>query len=64
MKNNLKRARVMRGLTQKEAAQGMYIDQCAYSGYETGRHVPSLEIALKIARYYNTPVETLWMLEA
>lgn len=64
MKNNLKMARVMRGLTQKEVAQGMYIDQCAYSGYENGRHVPSLEVAIKIARYYNTPVETLWMLEA
>lgn len=64
MKNNLKATRVALGMTQKEVAYGMYIDQCTYSGYETGKHVPSLEVAIKIATYYKTPVETLWCVDA
>lgn len=64
MKNNLKATRMALGLTQKDVAHVMYIDQCTYSGYETGRHVPTLEVAIKIAAYYKTPVETLWCVDA
>ena len=46
-------------LTQKEIADYLLCDQSLYSKYERGERVLPLELAVKLARYYNTSVDYL-----
>ena len=46
-------------LTQKEIADYLLCDQSLYSKYERGERVLPLELAVKLARYYNTSLDYL-----
>lgn len=48
------------GLTQDELARKIGISKKSISAYETGRAVPPLRIALKIAKVLQVPVEELF----
>ena len=63
MKCCLRERRMERHLTQKELAELSGIPQPRLSRYENNRETPSLEIALKIARALNCPVEDIWLPE-
>ena len=47
------------GLTQKEAACALHISTAAYSHYETGRHLPSPDLFMRIAELFQTTMEAL-----
>lgn len=60
--NNLKNARLAAGLTQRQVAEKLGIRESAYQNYETGRTLPNVIAALKIADVLNSRVENLYLL--
>ena len=63
VKNNLHAARKKAGLTQEEMAHAGNISRQAYVSIESGKSVPSTEVALRIARKLHTRVEDLFSLD-
>src|SRR5690554_2476128 len=59
MKNNLKEIRNSKGLLQTKVAMDLNITQETVSSYETGRVLPSSEMLIKLANYYNTSIDYL-----
>lgn len=56
---NLKRIREARGLRQKDLAGELFITVQTVSAIESGIRQPSLNLALALARYFDTTVEAL-----
>lgn len=56
---NIKSFREKRGLTQREVANDLFVTVQMISGIETGIKQPSLNMALALAKYFDTDVETL-----
>ena len=63
VKNNLHTARKKAGLTQEELARASNISRQAYVSIESGKSVPSTEVALRIARKLQIRVEELFSLD-
>jgi putative molybdopterin biosynthesis protein len=63
VKNKLNQARKEARLTQDELAQAVMISRQAYAAIESGRSVPSTEVALRIARTLKASVEELFRLD-
>ena len=63
MKNFLADKRKDAKLTQLQVAQQVGIQENAYQRYERNKVVPSVDIALRIARALGTTVEELFVLE-
>ena len=60
---NLKKYRLLAELTQEELAEKVGVRRETIIRLETGRYNPSLELAIKISRAVNTPVETIFSFE-
>ena len=60
MKNKVKENREERGLTQDELAQALGVSRQTINSIETGRYTASLQLALLIAAYFKTSVETIF----
>lgn len=56
---NVKKLREEKGLTQREVANDLFVTVQMISGIETGIKQPSLNIALALAKYFETSVEAL-----
>jgi len=63
MKSDLKRFREARGLTQDELAKRVGLTESFVSRLETGKRVPSIEVALEIARVLDVGVSQIWIAE-
>ena len=61
--NNLILMRRKTGKTQREVAQAIEITPAALSAYEKGIKTPSLEYALRLAKYYGVSVEVMCGIE-
>jgi putative transcriptional regulator len=59
-KNKLKEAREKQGLTQEGLAGKTDVSRQTIISIETGRYVPSLELALKFAKLFKCKVEDLF----
>jgi transcriptional regulator with XRE-family HTH domain len=57
--NNLKQIRNKKGLLQTKVAMDLNITQETVSSYETGRVLPSSDMLIKLADYYNTSIDYL-----
>jgi putative transcriptional regulator len=60
MKNDVRRMRAGRGLTQQELAVAMGVSRQTINAIETGRYTPSLPLAIALARFFSTPVEEMF----
>lgn len=58
-KNNLKQIRNSKNLLQTKVAMDLNITQETVSSYETGRVLPSSDMLIKLADYYNTSIDYL-----
>ena len=56
---NVEAARKKKGLTQEELADRAGVSQSMINHIERGRKKPSLDIAITIAREFNTTVDAL-----
>lgn len=63
MRNRLKVARAERALTQADVAAALAVSRQTVIAIERGKYVPSTVLALKLARYFSQPVESLFELE-
>ena len=63
MKNKIKVYRAMHDLTQDNMAQALGVTRQTILAIEKGKYDPSLELAFKMARYFNTTVEELFVYE-
>jgi len=63
MKNSIKVERAKLNITQTELAEAIGVSKQTIHSIETGRFVPSTVIALKMARYFKTTIESIFELE-
>ena len=61
MKNRLKVLRAERDWSQADLAGRLDVSRQAINAIETGKHDPSLGLAFKIARLFETPTETIFL---
>ena len=54
--DNLKEARLRKGLLQSDVASALHLERSTYTSYETGRTSPSAETLFKLSAIYETPV--------
>ena len=64
MKNALKVLRAERGWSQATLGEQLEISRQSVNAIETGRYDPSLPLAFKIARLFETSIEAVFEPEA
>ena len=64
MKNKIKVYRAMNDLTQEGLAQALGVTRQTILAIEKGKYDPSLELAFRMARYFNTNIEEIFTFEA
>ena len=60
MRNEIRRLRSERGLTQQQLGEAMAVSRQTINAIETERYTPSLPLAIALARYFETPVEEIF----
>lgn len=63
MKNNIKVQRAIHDMTQADVAEKIGVSRQTINAMEKGKYVPSTVLALKLAKLFETPLETLFELE-
>ena len=63
MKNSIKVERAINNLTQEELSNKVGVSRQTINAMEANKYVPSTVLALKIARIFKKPVETIFLLE-
>jgi putative transcriptional regulator len=58
--NDVRARRVHRSLSQADLAQAMGVSRQTINSIETGRYLPSLPLALLLARYFDTTIEEMF----
>jgi putative transcriptional regulator len=60
MRNDVRERRAQRGMSQAQLAEAMKVSRQTINSIETGRYVPSLPLALALARFFETRVEEMF----
>ena len=63
MRNRIVELRKRQGLSQEALGDVLLVSRQTINAIEKGRYLPSLPLALKLARHFATPVEDLFELE-
>jgi len=63
MKNRIKEFRRAKGCRQEDLAAALGVSRQTIIAAENNKYNPSLELAMKMARYLETTVEKLFILE-
>ncbi len=63
MKNYLEKLRKERGIKQEELADILEVSRQTISSLEKGRYNPSIQLAFKIARYFDLKIEDIFIYE-
>ncbi len=63
MKNTIKVERAIKGITQEELAKAIAVSRQTINAIESNKYVPSTILALKMARYFEKPVESIFILD-
>ena len=61
--NHIKEIRIQKGITQVKMAQDLQITRQTITAIENNKYNPSLELALKLIKYFDVPIEDLFYLE-
>ncbi len=64
MKNNIYQLRKQMGLRQQDLADQLNVSRQTINAIENNKYNPSLELAMKLAQYLQTPVESIFELPA
>ena len=60
MRNDVREMRASRDLSQAALAAAMGVSRQTINSIETGRYLPSLPLAMALARYFETSVEEMF----
>lgn len=63
MKNNVRVERAIKDITQQELAVAVGVSRQTINSIEACRYIPSAVLALKIARYFGKPTDSIFSLE-
>ena len=63
MKNRLEELRKERGSKQEQLASVLEVSRQTISSLEKGRYNPSIQLAFKIARYFDMSIEDIFIYE-
>ena len=62
MKNRLEELRKQRGIKQEDLANALEVSRQTIGSLENGRYNPSIQLAFKIARYFNMSMKKFFIL--
>ena len=60
MRNDVRELRTSKGLRQGDLAVALKVSRQTVNAIETGRYLPSLPLAIELARFFGKPVEELF----
>ena len=60
MRNDVRELREQRAMSQGDLAGRLRVSRQTVNSIETGRYLPSLPLALAIARFFGKPVEEVF----
>jgi putative transcriptional regulator len=60
VRNEVRELRAARGLRQEDLAKALNVSRQTVNAIETGRYLPSLPLAIALARFFGRPVEELF----
>lgn len=60
LQNNLRVLRAVKNLTQEDLAKAVEVSRQTINAIELGKFNPSVLTALKLARFFGTPVEEIF----
>jgi putative transcriptional regulator len=60
VRNTIREVRLERGLSQAQLGEAMGVSRQTIISIETGRYLPSLPLAIHLARFFDTAVEELF----
>ena len=60
MRNRVREQRLQREMSQAELAAALGVSRQTIISIEKGRYVPSLPLAIALARYFGKPVEEVF----
>lgn len=63
MKNILSDIRQLRGLTQQELGEWVGVSRQTILSLETGKYNPSLDLAHRLAVFFEMPIESIFLFE-
>ena len=63
MKNTVRVERAILDITQQQLADAIGVSRNTINSIESGKYVPSTVLALKIARYFGKPTDSIITLE-
>ena len=63
MKNNLKKLRESKGLSQEKLADNLGVSRQTINSIENGKFDPSLTLAIKLTKFFDEPIDSIFELE-
>ena len=63
MKNRIEEIRKAGGIRQEDFAKALGVSRQTISSLETGRYNPSIQLAHKIAKYFNLSIEDVFLFD-
>ena len=63
MKNRIEEIRKAKNIRQEDFARTLGVSRQTISSLETGRYNPSIQLAYKIARYFDLTIEEVFLFE-
>ena len=61
MKNNIEKLRKESNITQEELAKSLNVTRQTINAIENAKYCPSLELAFKIAKFFNKKVDDIFV---
>jgi putative transcriptional regulator len=63
MKNTIRIERAVKNITQAELAEQVGVSRQTINSIESNKYIPSTVLAIKIARIFSKPLESIFILE-
>jgi putative transcriptional regulator len=63
VENTLKVLRAVKGVTQEQLAVDLGVTRQTIHAVESGKYNPSIDLAFKLARYFETSIEEIFQYE-
>ena len=60
MKNNLKKLRETKGLSQQKLGDILGVSRQTINSVENGKFDPSLTLAIKLTKFFNEPIDSIF----
>ncbi len=64
IKNRVRDLRRFRGMTQQELGDAVGVSRASINYIENGESQPSLDLAFRLAGYFNKPIEDIFKVKA